>query len=178
MILTRLLLAFIFVNFSNVAVSDDAPFNKMGPRKESLEGRFERMSQVLDLTDEQKLKIKEIFDSSSDQIQENGDKLKQNKLYIKALDPNHQDYQEELSRLSKETGELVAEQAMLHGNVRSRVNNELTEEQRKVAKDRSKIDRKDRDKKKRGLKGKKKRFKGESKHKPGMRKDKKRSKSY
>ena len=58
MILTRLLLAFIFVNFSNVAVSDDAPFNKMGPRKGSLEGRFERMSQVLDLTDEQKLKIK------------------------------------------------------------------------------------------------------------------------
>ena len=136
------------------------------------------MSEVLDLTDEQKVKIKEIFDSSSDQMQENGDRLEQNKIDMMALDPSHQDYQDELSRLSKETGELVAEQTMLHGTVRSRINNELSEDQRKVAKDRSKIDRKDRDKKKKGLKGKKKRFKGERKHKPGMRKDKKRSKIY
>jgi len=178
MILTRLLLAFIFMHFSHVAISDGAPFGEMDPRKESFEGRFERMSEVLDLTDEQKVKIKEIFDSSSNQIQENGNKLEQNKIEMMALDPNHQDYQDELSRLSIETGELVAEQAMLHGTVRSRINNELSEDQRKVAKDRSNMDRKDRYRKKKGLKGKKKRFKGERKHKPGTRKDKKQPKLY
>jgi len=178
MILTRLLLATIFVYFSNIAISDDQPFEKKDLRKGSLEGRFERMSEDLDLTDDQKVKIKEIFDSSSKHIQENRDRLKQNKTDLMALDPNHQDYQDELSQLSKETGELVAEQAMLQGTVRSRINNELNEDQRKLAKDRSKMDRKDRDKKKKGLKGKKKRFKGERKRKPGTRKDKKRPKLY
>ena len=96
--------------------------------------KFEKMSQFLDLNSEQQKIIKGIMKSSLMEMKESKDKLIRNKEALMMLDPNDANFVSDLSELSEEIGALASEQAMLQGQSHERINNELSDDQRKLAK--------------------------------------------
>lgn len=137
-----LLIIFMLI-VTNVAFSNDHHKDEKGfIHRDMLSEKFEKMSQFLDLNSEQQKIIKGIMNSSLMEMEESKDKLMKNKKALMMLDSNDVNFASDLSDLSEEIGALASEQAMLQGQSRERINNELNDDQRQLAKAFARIEKK------------------------------------
>ena len=137
-----LLMIFMLI-VTNVAFSNDHHKDEKGfINRDMLSEKFEKMSQFLDLNSEQQKIIKGRMNSSLMEMEESKDKLMKNKKALMMLDSNDVNFASDLSDLSEEIGALASEQAMLQGQSRERINNELNDDQRQLAKAFARIEKK------------------------------------
>ena len=128
---------------TNVAFSNDHHKDEKGfIHRDMLSEKFEKMSQFLDLNSEQQKIIKGIMNSSLMEMEESKDKLMKNKKALMMLDSNDVNFASDLSDLSEEIGALASEQAMLQGQSRESLDNELNDDQRQLAKASARIEKK------------------------------------
>lgn len=94
------------------------------------EARIERMAAVLDLTKEQRDKVRAIVDKSTPKTRELRDKIADNRTKLHALMQQEKPKDAEVRKLADEKGKLVAEMIVERTKVKSEIHAVLTPEQR------------------------------------------------
>jgi len=129
MLYKKILIALALLSISNLAI---ASYEESFFSSEKLEKKISRMEHILDLNHDQKTNIKEIFDASTTEIKENFNELMIIKKKMMNLNPNNINYDSEIKSLSLLLGKHISEQEIIHGSLRKRIFNELTEDQREL----------------------------------------------
>ena len=91
--------------------------------------RLEHMADHLDLTDEQRVSVKNILDAAKPEIEAVREQARANHEALQALDPADPAYDAELNNIALSNGELATTGTLLAVRVRSEVHAILTEEQ-------------------------------------------------
>ncbi len=94
------------------------------------EARVDRMAAMLDLTKEQRDKVRAIVDKSTPKTRELRDKIADNRTQLHALMQQDKPKDADIRKLADEKGKLVAEMIVQRTKVRSEIHAVLTPEQR------------------------------------------------
>lgn len=94
----------------------------------------ERMSNRLNLTQEQRTQVQAIVDGNSEQMTDLRAKMQQNRETIRGLTQQTPFDEEEVRRLADEQGDLKADMIVLRAQQRSQISAVLTDEQREQMK--------------------------------------------
>jgi Spy/CpxP family protein refolding chaperone len=101
-----------------------------GPHRFDPEARIERMADALDLTKEQRDKVRAIVDKSRPQTRELHDKLADNRNQLRALMQQGNAKEADVRKLADAQGKLKADMIVQRTKVRSEIHAVLTPEQR------------------------------------------------
>ena len=125
------LLAVIGLTTAAIACDGERGMHKFdGDRAEK---SVERMKSHLDLTDQQALQIKTIFETNKTA---NGDHRSERKAMRQAmmkLDPSAADYEQQVEQLAREQAETMVQKIKAHAQTRKQIHEILTPEQQQKA---------------------------------------------
>ncbi|MDQ7011774.1 MAG: Spy/CpxP family protein refolding chaperone [Mariprofundaceae bacterium] len=96
--------------------------------------KFDRMADVLELTDEQRQQFRRIHRQARPKLQEIGEAMQDNREALHRLSPADDDYAAKVARLARKQGELVEKMIRVRSRVRAEVYAILTPDQREKAK--------------------------------------------
>ena len=100
------------------------------------EARIDRMADVLDLSKDQRAKVRAIVDKSTPKTRELRDKIAENRTQLHALMLQDKPKDADIRKLADEKGKLVAEMIVQRTKVKSEIHAVLTPEQREKAQQR------------------------------------------
>lgn len=97
--------------------------------------RLKRMTQKLDLTEQQVADIKAIYNAEHEQRQEHAQVRKADRkgASIRALDPSADDYQEQVVAIASQRGDAAEQRVLKHAEIMAKVHAVLTPEQQAKA---------------------------------------------
>ncbi len=101
-----------------------------GPQRFDPEVRIERMAEALDLTTEQRDKVRAIVDKLRPQVRELRDKLTDNRKQLRALAQQGNAKEADVRKLADAQGKLVADMIVQRTKVHNEIHAVLTPEQR------------------------------------------------
>lgn len=104
--------------------------HREGPGMHAPEEMLSRMTEMLDLDENQSQSIRNIVDAAKPQFDSLRERSRANRDALRDLDINDPDYNAKLQNLSAESGQLASEMTLLHGQVRADIGAVLTAEQR------------------------------------------------
>ena len=96
----------------------------------------EKMIHSLDLKEAQRIKIKAILQSSSNQIKKNKSELMKIRKQFMEMEPSDIDYKEKVQELSGEIGGLISDQLVLRGSIKREIYDVLEDDQKEKIKNR------------------------------------------
>jgi Spy/CpxP family protein refolding chaperone len=101
-----------------------------GPHRMDPEARIERMADMLDLTKEQRDKVRAIVDKSRPQTRELRDKMADNRNQLRTLAQQGSPKEADVRKLADTQGKLMADMIVQRTKVRTEIHAVLTPEQR------------------------------------------------
>lgn len=97
---------------------------------EFMQKRLDRMGEKLSLTDDQKAKLKAVFESRATNAQAQREKMQAVRTGMQALDPSATDYEQKLKELAAQKAALMEQRMVNRGMQKQQISTILTEEQR------------------------------------------------
>lgn len=99
------------------------------------ERMLEHMSRRLDLDDNQRQRIENIFTAAKPEMEVLRERAAANRRAFAELDASDPGHDAALANLAREKGEITSESALLHGRVQAQIDEVLTAEQRQQLED-------------------------------------------
>lgn len=128
--------------FANIAFSDNQFYEKqLSDFKKMDDRKLRKMEKYFDLDADQKIAIKSIMEDSFIAMKESKSSMKKSKDALMNLDPNNKNFKDELLNLSNKISGLVREQTILQGEIKYKINNQLNDDQKELAKAFSRIEK-------------------------------------
>jgi Spy/CpxP family protein refolding chaperone len=97
------------------------------------EKHLERMKDHLDLTDQQALQIKTVFEANKNAKSDHRSERKVMRQAMMKLDPAASDYEQQVETLAREQAETMVQKIKAHAQTRKQIHDILTPEQKKKA---------------------------------------------
>lgn len=108
--------------------------HKMGHHKKGMEQRMQRMMQHLDLSDDQASKVRAVFEQHGTRLSALRSQMKNTRKVLR--ENMHADTQDMavIEKLAKKQGELKTQKILIKANIKSEINNILSNDQREQMK--------------------------------------------